>query len=197
MADPPLILASASPRRRELLSQIGVPFQARPAHIDETPRPDEVASDFVVRMALEKARAIQAQLDEPNTWVLGADTDVVLDGQILGKPRDQADAHTTLRQLSGRSHEVLSAVALADPRGQIDWRLSRSRVWFRALKEEELSAYWASGEPADKAGSYAIQGLGAIFIERLEGSYSGVMGLPLFETAQLLERLAPLLSSKH
>ncbi|MEO5343412.1 MAG: Maf family nucleotide pyrophosphatase [Gammaproteobacteria bacterium SHHR-1] len=185
MPEPLLYLASASPRRAELLRQIGVSFQPYPAHIDETPRLSESATDFVLRMAQEKAQAAQARLRDPQARVLGADTDVILDGEILGKPADQAQAAAMLRRLSGRSHEVLSGVALADAKG-LDWRLSRSRVWFRALSEAEITAYWASGEPLGKAGGYAIQGLGAVFIERLEGSYSGVMGLPLFETAQLL-----------
>ncbi|MBF0257145.1 MAG: septum formation inhibitor Maf [Gammaproteobacteria bacterium] len=185
MADSRLYLASASPRRQELLRQIGLRFEVCPAHIDETPKPGELAADFVLRMAKTKALAVQAQLQEPQARVLGADTDVILDGVILGKPRDQADAAAMLGSLAGRSHEVLSAVALAGPAG-LDWRLSQSRVWFRSLSAEEIAAYWASGEPADKAGGYAIQGLGAVFIQRLEGSYSGVMGLPLFETAQLL-----------
>jgi septum formation protein len=167
------------------LRQIGVPFQVLPAPIDETPRPGEGAADFVQRMAREKALWVQGQLNDPAALVLGADTDVVLDGEILGKPRDAADAAATLRRLSGRDHLVLSALALAGP-GGLRCRLSQSRVWLRQLSAAEISAYWASGEPADKAGSYAIQGLGAVFIKHLEGSYSGVMGLPLLETAELL-----------
>lgn len=183
---PLLYLASASPRRQELLRQIGVSFKVHPAHIDETPKPAEPAADFVRRMACEKAQVVRVQLDDPRALVLAADTDVILDAEILGKPTNQAAAAATLRRLSGRDHEVLSAVALVGPTG-LDWRLNHSRVWFRPLSEAEIAAYWTSGEPADKAGGYAIQGLGAVFVERLEGSYSGVMGLPLLETAQLLE----------
>jgi septum formation protein len=183
MAAPRIILASASPRRGELLQQIGLAFRQQHADIDETPRSGETAADFVQRMALEKARAVHAT-DTSGLPVLGADTEVVLDGQPLGKPADAEAARGMLQRLSGRAHEVLSAVALLDGRETVV--LSRSRVWFKQLEAGEIDAYWASGEPRDKAGGYGIQGLGAVFIERLEGSYSGVMGLPLFETARLL-----------
>ncbi|HHJ13187.1 MAG TPA: septum formation inhibitor Maf [Gammaproteobacteria bacterium] len=178
-----IVLASASPRRRELLRQIGVPFLQQAAEIDETPRPAESPEDYVLRMALEKARSILAGGAE--FPVLGADTAVVVGDTILGKPRDAGHATAMLRRLSGRGHQVLSAVVLTDPSREAH-RLSVSKVWFRSLTDAEIRAYWQSGEPADKAGAYAVQGLGAVFIERIEGSYSGVMGLPLFETAQLL-----------
>lgn len=179
-------LASASPRRRELLQQIGVRFSLLSVEVPEEPHPGEAPEVFVLRLALEKARAGQALLDAgDSTPVLGADTVVVSHGRILGKPRDRAGALTMLQALSGAQHQVLTAVALV-ANGKEQSRLSVSTVQFRHISLEEAEAYWASGEPADKAGSYAIQGVAAIFIERLEGSYSGVMGLPLFETAELL-----------
>jgi septum formation protein len=183
VTDARLYLASASPRRRELLSQIGVRFSVAPASIAEVPFPAESAEHFVMRMAREKAVAIQAA--HPDALILGADTDVILDGEILGKPDDEAHASDMLQRLAGRAHQVLSGVALASPAG-CTWRLSESRVHFRPLSHAEIHAYWQTGEPAGKAGGYAIQGLAAAFIQRLEGSYSGVMGLPLYETAQLL-----------
>ncbi len=187
---PDIFLASASPRRRELLSQIGVRYQLLAADIDETPHPDEVPELYVVRMALEKARAGLARRPAGSgPAVLGADTAVVVDGQILGKPQDQADAARMLRLLSGREHQVMSAVAMVDGE-QSHSRLSVSSVTFREVTVAECEAYWATGEPCDKAGGYAVQGLGALFIERLEGSYSGVMGLPLFETGELLRKFA-------
>jgi len=180
-----IILASASPRRRELLRQIGISFRQQVAEIDETPRVDEPAEAYVTRLALEKARAVHAQLGDDEVPVLGADTAVVVDGRPLGKPRDAQHARELLGQLSGREHRVLSAVALVAGREAVC--ISDSRVRFRRLGGAEIDAYWRSGEPRDKAGAYAVQGLGAVFIERLEGSYSGVMGLPLFETARLLQ----------
>ncbi len=180
-----LILASASPRRRELLHQIGVQFDQQVTEIDETPRKNESAEAYVARLALEKARAVQARLGDDEVPVLGADTAVVIDEEILGKPRDESHAAAMLRQLAGREHRVLSAIALVGQRELC--RVSESRVRFRALTDNEIAAYWRTGEPAGKAGGYAVQGIGAIFIEQLHGSYSGVMGLPVFETAQLLQ----------
>lgn len=178
-----LCLASASPRRRELLLQLGVPHIARGAHIDETPRPQEASCDYATRMAAEKARALWQ--DSRALPVLAADTVVVLDGALYGKPADREAALAMLANLSGRVHEVVSAVALADAHG-VALAVSVSAVGFRSLSAEECRAYWDSGEPHDKAGAYAIQGRAAAFIESLNGSYSGVMGLPLFETAGLL-----------
>lgn len=181
-----IILASASPRRRELLQQIGVQFRVVVSHTEETPAPDETAEDYVRRVALAKARAVWAQLPpDERCPVLGADTEVVLDGAILGKPADRNAGLAMLERLSGRSHEVLSAVAVVYGNSE-SLCMSRSRVSFRPTTPLERETYWNSGEPMDKAGSYAVQGRAAIFIARLEGSYSGVMGLPLFETAQLL-----------
>lgn len=182
----PLYLASGSPRRRELLTQIGVPFTAVSADIDETPLAHETPSAYVERLARGKAeagrRALCADVDG---CVLGADTAVVLDGRILGKPLDQADAMTMLLSLSGREHEVLTAIAVLDGQ-RCESRVVSSRVHFRSITEQEAAAYWASGEPRDKAGGYGIQGLGAVFVAGLEGSYSAVVGLPLCETAELL-----------
>jgi septum formation protein len=181
-------LASTSPRRRELLNQIGVAHRVLPVTIPECQRANEAPETFVVRTALEKARAGWATLASAHQApVLAADTAVVLGERVLGKPRDRDDGLAMLRELSGRTHRVLTAVALID--GDEHSRLSVSRVRWRELSEQECVAYWLSGEPCDKAGAYGIQGLGAIFVEHLDGSYSGVMGLPIFETAELL-RLA-------
>ena len=182
----PLYLASGSPRRRELLTQIGVPFTVTSAPIDETPLPDESAVAYVERLAKAKAEAGLASLSGPAV-VLGADTAVVLDGRILGKPENREDALAMLADLAGREHQVLTAVALSD--GQCCLSVSvTSNVRFRAITAEEAQRYWASGEPADKAGGYAIQGLGAVFVTGLQGSYSAVVGLPLSETAELLSQ---------
>ncbi len=183
---PALFLASASPRRRELLTQIGVPFSLLSVSIDETPGTAEAPDAYVQRLAREKALAGLAQVDRDSACVLGADTTVVLDQQILGKPADKADALAMLHALSGREHQVMTAIALANRAG-CEVRLVCSRVRFRAISVDEAERYWASGEPQDKAGGYAIQGWGAVFVSSLEGSYSAVVGLPLCETAQLLE----------
>ena len=182
-SSPVLKLASVSPRRRELLTQIGVPHVVVGAHIDESALPGERPHDYVQRMARTKAQAVW-HLDQ-SLPVLAADTTVVLDGVIYGKPVDRADALQMLARLSGRTHEVLTAVALANARG-LAVRMNVSTVRFRVLSAEECAAYWETGEPRDKAGAYAVQGRAAVFIESLSGSYSGVMGLPLFETAELL-----------
>lgn len=184
-----LYLASGSPRRRELLAQIGVPFQPLSAAIDETPQPDEAPADYVARLALGKARAGHGCLPPKSNGavVLGADTAVVVEGRILGKPQGQAEAMAMLALLSGREHQVLTAVALFDgQRSEVVNVITQVR--FRAISAAEAAAYWASGEPADKAGGYGIQGLGAVFVEGLQGSYSAVVGLPLCETAALLGR---------
>jgi septum formation protein len=181
---PIICLASSSPRRRELLSQIGVPHVVAGADIDETVLPGETPHAYVTRLAREKALAIRGT--GQRLPVLAADTTVVVDGRVFGKPRDRADAIDMLGQLSDRIHEVLTAVALADSRG-VSERLSSSAVRFRRISLEECAAYWETGEPRDKAGGYAIQGLGAVFVESLTGSYSAVMGLPLFETGELLQ----------
>jgi septum formation protein len=180
----PLILASASPRRSALLAQIGIEHRIVAADIDETPLAQETPHAYVIRMAAQKSAAVSALQQEP-ALILAADTSVICDGEILGKPRDETHCLEMLALLSGREHEVYSAVSLR--RGeQHHEALSISCVRFRTLSTAEIRAYWHSGEPCDKAGGYAIQGLGSIFIESITGSFSGVMGLPLFETAQLL-----------
>ena len=190
---PALLLASASPRRRELLWQIGVPHAVAIAAIDERPLADEPPDECVCRLALAKAQRIAEGEPDGRSGselaalpVLGADTAVVVDGAMLGKPADRAAGLAMLAQLSGRTHEVLTAVALVTPGGH-GVRLSRSEVRFRAIDAPERERYWASGEGRDKAGGYAVQGYAAVFIAGLHGSYSGVMGLPLFETASLLD----------
>jgi septum formation protein len=183
-APPPVLrLASVSPRRRVLLAQVGVPHLVTGAHIDESVHPGERPHDYVQRMARTKAQTVWEQ--DLSLPVLGADTTVVLDGKVFGKPADRADAVRMLGLLSGRTHEVLTAVALASKEG-LSMRVSVSAVRFRSLAADEIAAYWETGEPRDKAGAYAIQGLGAVFVESLTGSFSGVMGLPLFETSELL-----------
>jgi septum formation protein len=183
-------LASQSPRRRALLAQIGVHHDVIGVEVDETPLAGEAPAEYVLRLALAKARA--GHRLRPDRPVLGADTAVVQDGCILGKPRDGEDAARMLAQLAGREHRVLTAIALVGDREET--RLSVSHVRFRPIDAVEAAAYWATGEPADKAGGYAVQGLGALFVESISGSYSGVMGLPLFETGELLRRagIAPL-----
>lgn len=181
-----LYLASSSPRRRELLTQIGLPFHIVPAAIDETPEAGELAVAYVERLARGKALAgLHFLAQRVDVCVLGADTAVVLDGRILGKPVDRADALAMLQALSGREHEVLTAVAVAN-RERCEARVVSSRVTFRSVSMAEAERYWETGEPQDKAGGYAIQGLAAVFVSRVEGSYSAVVGLPLCETAALL-----------
>ena len=184
-----ICLASASPRRQALLTQIGVRFEQLHVEVDEQPLAGESAESYVQRLAFAKARAGRVLLAARDTRpVLGADTAVVVNNRILGKPHDRAQGVRMLQGLSGRSHQVYSAVALAGAREAL--RLSLSRVTFRTLTARECTAYWETGEPQDKAGGYAIQGRAAQFVERLDGSYSGVMGLPLYETAQLLKEFA-------
>src|SRR5258708_27766372 len=179
-------LASGSPRRRELLQQIGVSFRVVGAAVDEAVQSAETAPSYVLRLAAAKAEAgWDRSRDGSHVPVLAADTAVVLDGRILGKPADGPDAQRMLGQLSGRPHEVLTAVALRTADG-LQSRISRSEVTFRSITAGEARAYWETGEPGDKAGGYAIQRLGAIFIADPRGSYSGVMGLPPFATAELL-----------
>jgi len=182
--NPVICLASISPRRRELLAQIGVAHIVVGADINEVVLSGEVPRAYVTRLAREKALAIRRTGQQ--LPVLAADTAVVVDGKIFGKPRDRAQAIDMLGALAGRTHEVLTAVALADTYG-VSARLSASTVRFRKILPEECAAYWETGEPRDKAGGYAIQGFGAVFVESLSGSYSAVMGLPLFETGELLQ----------
>jgi len=185
-ANATIYLASRSPRRQELLQQVGVHYELLPVTVDETPAAGEEAADYAQRLALAKAEAGWSSLAGKNPLpVLGADTVVVANATIMGKPRDRQQAIEMLQVLSGATHTVLTAVALVTEDRLV--RLNTSHVTFRTLSLSECEAYWESGEPLDKAGAYAIQGLGAAFITRLEGSYSGVMGLPLFETVDMLE----------
>ena len=179
-----LYLASGSPRRQELLTQLGVRFERIVPGIEEQRRPQEPASQYVARLAREKAQAgvAMAERDLP---VLGADTIVVLNGQVLEKPRDEAEAAAMLRQLSGQTHQVMTAVALADCAQTLDC-LVMTEVTFRVLSDEDIAGYVASGEPMDKAGAYGIQGLGGCFVRKINGSYHAVVGLPLVETRELL-----------
>jgi septum formation protein len=183
---PLIYLASASPRRTALLAQIGVEHRVRAVSVDESVLAGEQPSRYVQRLAALKAETLWRNLRQPErAAVLGADTAVTVDGEILGKPDDERDCLRMLALLSGRTHQVYTAVALRWHEGS-ESRLSVSEVTFRRLGSDEIRTYWRSGEPTDKAGAYAIQGLAALFIERIAGSYSGIMGLPLFETGELL-----------
>ena len=187
-----LVLASASPRRRDILSRLGLDFEIHPANIDESPRPGEAASELVVRLALGKARTVaQALADGSERWVLGSDTVVVLAGETLGKPRDPEDAEAMLGRLLGQTHRVLTGVAVVDARtGQEFSRAVASDVIMRPGSEEEIRDYVAGGEPMDKAGAYALQGEGRRFVSQVVGSESNVIGLPEEETLALLEEAA-------
>jgi septum formation protein len=190
VSTPLILLASASPRRSELLRQIGVAHEVRPVDVDESARPGEAPSGYVLRLAEAKAAALWARLDAAGRLpVLAADTTVALEGEIFGKPADADAARAMLGRLSGRTHEVHTAVALRHA-GGASARVSSSSVSLRQLTPAEIDAYWRTGEPADKAGGYAVQGRAAVFIRHIAGSYSGIMGLPLYETWELL---APLL----
>jgi len=185
-----IVLASASPRRRELLAQVGLNAESIPADVDETVLPGEAAQDHVVRLSAAKAMAVARRPEVAGRWFIGSDTVVVRDGCILGKPADAAEAATMLRSLSGRSHEVVSGYAVFDrSRSQTLSGAVVTRVWFKALTEQEIAGYLATGEPFDKAGAYAIQGLGAFMVPRIEGSYPNVVGLPLCEVLAALEQL--------
>ncbi len=176
-----LLLASTSPRRREILSALRLDFRVCHVDIDETPLPGESAEAMVLRLATAKVEAA----DEGASLVLGADTAVVVDDRILGKPVDEADCVAMLDMLSGRGHRVVTGVALHTAAGT-STAVSVTDVYFREIRRDEAHAYWQSGEPCDKAGAYAIQGLGGAFVTRIDGSYSGVVGLPVFETLELL-----------
>lgn len=181
-----LILASASPRRAELLTQIGAAFSVRPADVDESVAEGESPAGYVERLARDKARAVAAL--ESGAVVLGSDTTVVLDGQILGKPTSLEDAEAMLNGLSGKTHQVLTGIAVVAG-DRCESAVVTTEVTFRALSLAEIHAYVASGEPMDKAGGYGIQGLGGVFVAHLNGSYSAVVGLPLYETARLLSEV--------
>ena len=189
-----LYLASKSPRRRELLSQVGISFEVLEVDIDEKQKPSESANDYVIRLASEKALAGWEQEKHESIPVLGSDTVVVIQGAILGKPENRDDAYRMMKLLSGQTHQVMTAVALLKPLKETEYELNTSLnvsdVTFKVLSEQEIEQYIDSGEGEDKAGSYAIQGRAAAFITNLSGSYSGVMGLPLFETNELLKKSA-------
>lgn len=184
-----IYLASGSPRRAELLHQIGVEYEILAVDVDESINSDESPTDYVCRMARSKAKAAaQKKLIDPQVdAVIAADTIIAIDDKIIGKPADRSQCQCILSLLSGRKHWVMSAVALLYQQN-LDFTLSQNLVWFRDINEEEIGQYCASDEPMDKAGAYAIQGRAAIFVKRLEGSYSSVMGLPLYETDQLLKQ---------
>ncbi|MBX3026455.1 septum formation protein Maf [bacterium] len=182
-----LVLGSASPRRAALLREMGVAFTVCASDVPETPAPGESPADFAIRAAADKGAAVSRL--RPGAWVLAADTVVAVGGDILGKPRDEAEARRMLRRLADCEHEVLTGVALFAPGGACVERFAvRTRVGFRALSDDEIAAYVATGEPADKAGAYAIQGGAAPFVRRVEGSYSNVVGLPVDEVRALLAR---------
>jgi septum formation protein len=178
-----LILASASPRRQELLRNAGIAFTVHPADIDETPQPGEPARSCAERLAREKALVVHRY--HPQEFVLGADTIVVVDQMILGKPRDQNDAARILRMLSGRTHEVITGICLAAPNA-LHVSASETLVTMSAISDDEIRAYIATGEPMDKAGAYAIQGIASRWIPRIEGDYSNVVGLPISQVCVML-----------
>ena len=181
-----LYLASRSPRRAQFLLQLGLRFETLPADVPEQPAPGQSPADYALATALAKARAAAALAPLPLP-VLGADTDVSIDGEILGKPRDRGDALAMLARLSGRTHEVCSAVVVISG-ARVESTVTLTRVSFGNISAAQAAAYWESGEPADKAGAYAIQGHAARWVKSIEGSYSGVVGLPLYETCELLQR---------
>jgi len=182
---PRLILASASSRRQELLQKAGVAFTVVPSDIPETVQVGETPEEYVLRVAAEKALDVARKY--PDTWVLGADTIVEIDGEVLGKPRDQADGQRMLRLLSGRTHQVITAFVLLDEENQVRAKqMVSSSVTFKSLSDTQIHEYLATGEPFDKAGAYAVQGLGASLVERIEGSYTNVVGLPIDEVLTAL-----------
>jgi len=186
-----LILASQSPRRKELLTQLGYQFSTQVADIDESPLLNEIPQDYVLRLAKQKAQAIfqiLPETEQANSIVLGSDTCVVVDDKILGKPDDEAQCIAMLEQLSGSSHQVLTSIAAIDSQSVVS-ELVTTKVYFKPLTLSEIKRYWQTGEPCDKAGSYAIQGIGGQFVTKINGSYSAVVGLPLYETAQMLATL--------
>lgn len=190
-----IYLASRSPRRGELLGQLGVRFEVLPSDVDESVQPNEAPEQYVLRLAKEKAAVCVQRLSQQGLTplpVLAADTTVCIDGMILGKPEDDAEAAAMLRRMADRWHMVHTAVAMADA-NRVEVALSSTQVEMAPLSEAEIAAYVASGEPRDKAGSYGIQGRAGTFIRRIEGSYSGVMGLPVYETAQLLKQFGVIL----
>jgi len=187
---PDIVLASASPRRRELLQSVGIPFAVVPSRAPEEVLPGETPEEHVLRLSKDKAREVADRPEVPGRWFIGSDTIVLRDDAILGKPKDTADAALMLRSLSGRSHRVLTGYAVFDRRsGATVAGVVSTLVRFKELTEEEIAGYIATGEPLDKAGAYAIQGIGAFMVLGIEGSYTNVVGLPLCEVVEVLERL--------
>lgn len=182
-----LVLASASPRRADLLTRFGLPFAIEPADIDEQPISGESGASLIRRVAREKAEAVSAKRHED--YVLGSDTGVLLDQAFMGKPKSPIEAQQMLEKLSGRSHEVSSAVCMITPEKEVLEAFVTTTVWFATLSTAWIEAYVASGDPMDKAGAYAIQNNAGLFVSRIEGSYSNVVGLPLYETGQLLRQV--------
>lgn len=187
---PDIVLASASPRRRELLERVGIPFRVVPSEIPEDELPGESPEEHVLRLSRDKAREVAGRADIPGRWFIGSDTIVLRDGCILGKPADEAEAAAMLRSLSGREHRVLSGYAVHDREtGMTTADVVATRVRFKALTAAEIAGYIATGEPMDKAGAYAIQGIGVFMVEAIDGSYTNVVGLPLCEVIAVLEKL--------
>lgn len=190
MSGPQIVLASASPRRRELLTRIGLEISVIPADVDETVLPGELAEAHVKRLSLAKAEAVAERSDVDGRWFIGSDTVVVRDDVILGKPADAADAAAMLRSLAGRSHRVVSGYAVVDrEQNTVEAHAVVTRVTFRELTDAEIAGYIATGEPDDKAGAYGIQGIGACLVTSIDGSYTNVVGLPLCEVVETLERM--------
>ncbi len=191
MTSPPeIVLASASPRRSELLSRLGIRFSVQPSRVSEDLLPDETPEEHVVRLSRDKAREVALRADVPGRWFIGSDTIVLRDDTILGKPRDALEAADMLRSLSGRRHQVLSGYAVFDRQsGATVSGAVATAVRFKELTEQEIAGYIATGEPFDKAGAYAIQGVGVFMVLGIEGSYTNVVGLPLCEVVEVLERL--------
>lgn len=191
-----LILASQSPRRKSLLAQLGYQFTAQAADIDESVQSNETAKNYVLRLAQQKAKVVFATLSaqqQVESVVIGSDTSVVIEGEILGKPLNEADCIATLLRLENKQHQVLTAIAVVSQdqanKNETMSQLVETQVQFKALTVDEIKRYWQTGEPCDKAGSYAIQGIGGQFVTTIKGSYSAVVGLPLYETAQLLAQV--------
>jgi len=198
MSETQIVLASASPRRREMLERLGIPIAVQPSDCDETVLPGETPEAHVVRLSRAKAGEVAARAEVPGRWFIGSDTVVVCDDIILGKPQDGADAVRMLRMLAGRSHRVVSGYAVCDRENGTEIADAVvTKVTFRRLTDSEIARYIASGEPADKAGAYAIQGLGAALVERIDGSYTSVVGLPLCETVAALEQLGAVTLFSH
>ncbi|MFQ3231897.1 Maf family protein [Reinekea sp.] len=180
-----VILASQSPRRRELLATLGVEFQVASADIDESVRKNESAYDYVLRLAQQKAQAVAEKISNPDAVVIGSDTSVIFEAKILGKPLDEADFSQMMNMLSGQSHQVMTAVAMVQGSHLISKVISTDVV-FKTLSKDLIARYWQTGEPVDKAGGYGIQGFGSFLVDHIRGSYSAVVGLPLSETGQML-----------